>query len=343
MPIVRDLVVDQFGCHIGKYSKRLRVTSKGEKIAEAPLLHLENVVVTGRGVSISSDALAACCERGIPVYFVSARGEAYASLYAAALNGTIVTRRSQLAAYHDERGLQAALAMAAGKIENQATTLKYFAKNRKESEPEIYHELRLLAGETRDHLAWLDDIDATHIDDARQAILVAEAHAARKYWAGVRMIVPETYRWPGRQTRGASDPVNSMLNYGYGILRGQVERAIVLAGLEPYAGFLHADRPGKPSLVLDLMEEFRQVIVDRVVIGLVTRNFTVEQDERGLLVKETRRALAGHVLDRLETALRYQGQRVPLRHIVQTQARRLASALRGEAGETGYEPFKAGW
>ncbi|MBN1427117.1 MAG: CRISPR-associated endonuclease Cas1 [Anaerolineae bacterium] len=340
MAIVRDLIVDQFGTHIGKYSKRLCVTQKGEKLAEAPLLHLENVIITGHGVSISSDALAACCERGIPVHFVSSRGEAYASLYAAALNGTIVTRRAQLEAYHDERGCRVAIAIAAGKIENQATTLKYIAKNRKETEPEIYEELRLLSGETRDHLAWLDKIDANHIDDARQAIMVAEAHAAKKYWAGVALVVPESYAWPGRQTRGAADPVNSILNYGYGVLYGQVERAIVLAGLEPYAGFIHADRPGKPSLVLDLVEEFRQVTVDRVVIGLVARSFDIEQDDRGRLTVETRRSLAGHILDRLETALRYDGQRVALRHIIQSQARRLASALRGESD---YVPYKAGW
>jgi CRISPR-associated protein Cas1 len=77
--------------------------------------------------------------------------------------------------------------------------------------------------------------------------------------------MPEQYDWPGREGRGAQDPLNSLLNYGYGILYGQVEQAIILAGLDPYAGFLHADRPGKPSLTLDLIEEFRQVAIDRVV------------------------------------------------------------------------------
>ncbi len=340
MPIVRDLIVDQFGCHIGKYSKRLKVTSKGETLAEAPLLHLENVIITGRGVSVSSDALAACCECGIPVHFIDGLGKAYAGLYAAALNGTIITRRTQLEAYNDRRGLQVAIAIAAGKIENQASTLKYFAKNRKESAPDTYEELHLLSTETRDHIAWLDDITAAHVDEARQSILVAEAHAARKYWAGVRLITPEEYQWPGRVTRGAKDSINSLLNYGYGILFGQVERAIILAGLEPYAGFIHADRPGKPSLVLDLMEEFRQVVVDRVVIGLAARQFVVDHEPDGRLEKETRRALATHILDRIETALRYEGKRQPLRHIIQAQARRCAAAVRGEAD---YEPFKAGW
>jgi CRISPR-associated protein Cas1 len=60
--------------------------------------------------------------------------------------------------------------------------------------------------------------------------------------------------WPGRQTQGATDPLNAALNYCYGVLYAQVERALVLAGLDPYGGFLHVDRPGKPSLTLDLIE-----------------------------------------------------------------------------------------
>ncbi|MER3513307.1 MAG: CRISPR-associated endonuclease Cas1, partial [Chloroflexota bacterium] len=81
-------------------------------------------------------------------------------------------------------------------------------------------------------------------------------------------------------------------NYGYGILYGQVERALVLAGLDPYAGFIHVDRPGKPSLVLDLIEEFRQAVVDRTVLGLVNKGVALEQDEEGRLTEGTRRMLA---------------------------------------------------
>lgn len=341
MSIVQHLIADQFGTHIGKYSKRLRVTEGGQTVVEAPLLHLEAVLVTSRGVSISADALQACAERGIPVFFLDSRGTPYASLYAAGLTGTVQTRRAQLMAYHNETGCAAAIAFARGKIHNQSTTLKYFAKNRQESAPELYRELQLCAGEVNDHQAWLDAIPLTTVDEARQAILTAEAHAARRYWAAVGLLIPEDYQWPSRETRGAKDPINSALNYGYGILYSQIERAVVLAGLDPYAGFIHADRPGKPSMVLDLIEEFRQVAVDRVIVGLATRRASIAQDERGLLDIETRRMLAEHVLNRLETPLRYEKKRVPLRHIIQSQARHLATSLRGE--REAYEPFQAGW
>jgi CRISPR-associated protein Cas1 len=161
------------------------------------------------------------------------------------------------------------------------------------------------------------------------------------YWDAVKNVLPDDYDWPGREGRGAKDPVNSALNYGYGILYGQIERALVLAGLDPYAGFTHVDRPGKPSLTLDAIEEFRQPVVDRTVFGLVNKRVKIEQDERGLLVKETRRMLAEKVLNRLESAESFEKKNVPLRIIIQNQARHLATYLRGERNE--YQPFVMEW
>lgn len=341
MSIVHHLIADTFGTHIGKYSERLKVTKGDEVLTEAPLIHLQSVLVISRGVSVSSDALAECCERGIPVYFLTSGGSAYGAVYAAGLGGTILTRREQLLAYGDWRGKAVAIAMAAGKIQNQAATLRYMAKNRKETAPEQFEELSLCAGEVLDHIARLDRLEGDTVDNIRLQLLAAEGNAAQRYWSAIRLVVPPEYGWTTRETQGASDPVNSLLNYGYGILYGQVERALVLAGLDSYAGFIHADRPGKPSLVLDFIEEFRQVAVDRLVFGLVNRRYNVEQDERGRLSEKTRRGFAEKVLEHLDTAVRFESKSYPLRTVIQIQARHLAAFFRGERDR--YEAFKAGW
>jgi len=268
MPIIQHLIVDQYGAFIGKHSGRLRVTKDKQKLAEAPLLHLEQVLVTGRGVSLSADAIRACCTAGIPIYFVDSRGRPYAALYAAGLTGTVLTRREQLLAYTDRRGLEVAVAFARGKISNQAGFLRYTAKYRQETDADLYQELRWCADEVRDHLEELRRLQGNTVDDVRGQILSTEGRAAQKYWNALKQIIPEQYNWPGRRGRGARDPVNAGLNYGYGILYGQIERALVLAGLDPYGGFIHTDRPGKPSLVFDLIEQFRQVIVDRTIVGI---------------------------------------------------------------------------
>lgn len=343
MAIVRHLVIAEHGVHLGKHSERLQVTriKSNEVLEEAPLLHLDAVVIGSRGVSLSADAVQVCAERGIPIHFVSGTGVPYASLYSAGLTGTIATRRAQLEAYRDERGVNAAKAFVHGKLSNQANLLRYMAKYRKEREPELYETLQRAVTHILEFGEVVERTDGACVEEVRETLLGLEGQAAQVYWDMVRLLLKGDLDWPGRQTRGASDVFNQALNYGYGVLYGQVERALVLAGLDPFAGFLHADRPGKPSLVLDLIEEFRQMVVDRTLIGLVNKGVKIGQEERGGLALETRRLVAERVLERLDSPVPFEGQRMALRNVLQTQARHLATFLRGE--RVRYEPFVGGW
>ena len=347
MPIIQHLIADQFGSHIGKYQGRLKITQGGETLAQAPLLHLETVTIANNGVSISADAIRACTDQGIPIHFLSGTGNPYASLYSAGLTGTVLTRRAQLTAYNDLRAIHLALAFAGGKIQNQATLLKYAAKYRKETDPDLHRDLHWLAGEILDHMEELCALDFLaprehyHIDDVRGPLLSIEGRAAQKYWRGIKLLLPEGWEWNGREGRGARDPFNSALNYGYGILYSQIERAVVLAGLDPYGGYVHTDRPGKPSLALDFIEEFRAPAVDRTVLGLVNKGVKIEQDEQGFLTEKTRRFLAEKILARLETPEKYADKRYPLRTIIQMQARTIATYVRNE--RDAYTPFLASW
>lgn len=356
--IIQHLIIEQRGAFIHKHSERLVVTVKDETVAQAPLMHLEGVLIATSAATITADAIRECAERGIPIHWVDGTGEPYASLYSAGLTATVLTRRAQIEALKDQRGLHIAAALCKGKILNQANLLKYIAKYRKEAAPALYDELQVCAAEVNDHDIELDELmqkalsnplspplpdgeRSSTIDDWRFEMLSIEARAAQKYWNGIKQVLPAECGWEGRIGRGATDPVNSALNYGYGILYGQVERALVLAGLDPYAGFIHVDRPGKPSLTLDLIEEFRQTVVDRTVFGLVNKGVVIELDERGRIVHESRRTLAEKVLARLESAEPYEKKRLPVRAIMQSQARKLAQYLRGE--REAYEPFVASW
>lgn len=343
MAIITHLVVEECGAFISKHQGRLQVKKEKEVLQQAPLMHLEQVIVTGKAVGFSSDAVMACAEQGIPIYFLDFQGSPYASLYASGLTETVKTRRAQLLADADERGLKLGVAFASAKIKNQAALLRYRAKYRKEKDPQIYEDLRLLALEILDHLEELGKLEQAYhtIDQARAQLLGSEGRAAQKYWSGVRLLVNDAQDWAGRTGRGAIDPLNCALNYGYGILYGQIERAIVLAGLDPYAGFVHVDRPGKPSLVLDLIEEFRQPVVDRAIFALFNQGSAVKLDEEHLLTAESRKLIAEKVLERLEKPEKYEDKQHPLRSIIQHQARHLAVFLRGER-ET-YAGFEVKW
>ncbi len=336
----RALVVDGPGLYLGKHSERLRVSYQKEVLEEAPLMDLEHVLIVGRGVSLSSDVVSVCAEHGIAIDFLSERDEPQAALFPSTLGATVKTRRQQLAAFYDERGVHLARAFAGGKLVNQARLLRYLAKNRRQSKPQAYESAAgaalLIEGLAR-RVAQVDGADA---DSVRQAILTLEGQAGDIYWQAARTLLLADVEWENRETRGAQDPVNSALNYGYKILYAQVQRAIVLAGLDPFGGFLHVDRPGKPSLVLDLIEEFRQMVVDRCIFALFNQGVRMDLED-GWLTQASRRAIVDRLRDRLEGTEPYEGKRHALRIIVQSQARRVASYLRGDRPE--YRPFVGRW
>jgi len=231
-----ELIVEGYGTFVAKHQRRLRVSRARQTVMEAPLLHLERVIIVDDGVTLSSDVIRVCSEEGIPIHFLSGRGEAIASLYSAGLTGTVLTRRSQLLAYEKGRGVAVVKAIIRGKLENQANLLRYIAKYRKETDPDLYEELMLVALEIRDALPDLESFQIERIEDGRERLLSLEGRAAQKYWAAVGRIIPASLQWPGRETRGAIDPFNSLLNYGYGILYSQVEQVVISMKSEQVLG-----------------------------------------------------------------------------------------------------------
>jgi CRISPR-associated protein Cas1 len=335
---VTELIIGEWGAYLGKHSERLKVTKKSVLLQEVPLAHLQQVLITSGGVSLSSDAIEECARRGIPIHFLDFAGRAYATLFSGQLTGTVKTRREQLLAYTDRRGLILGRTFAMGKVYNQMNLLRYMSKNHKVTE-ELQQTLIDLEGMSDA----LSRLEGENIDAVRGQLLATEGQAAKVYWAQMKQLLRVETDWPGREGQGATDLVNSLLNYGYGVLYTKVEQALVLAGLDPFAGFVHTDRPGKPSLVFDLIEEFRQPVVDRAVFAMLNLKMVFEQDEEGKLSMEARRQLAKKIMERLaEGRERYEGKRQSLQFILYSQARHIATFVRGDLGRD-YEPFICSW
>jgi CRISPR-associated protein Cas1 len=173
-----------------------------------------------------------------------------------------------------------------------------------------------------------------------EEILNVEAHTARLYWTSVSKILPEkvnfTQRIPRSRipTSGDIDPFNIALNIGYSTLLKECWRAVFLAGLNPYVGFLHRPRAGRMSLVLDLMEEFRAPCVDRPLIAQVRRDpdliLKLNRNDNKESVKQIWRTVSNHMAK----------SEADLRNLIQAQARLLAKHIRG-TGE--YKPFRSRW
>jgi CRISP-associated protein Cas1 len=341
-----QLVLSGFGIYLGKKSERLQIKVNG-KVAkgadgsayEFPFFRISEVVIASRGVTISSDLVREFCERGIRLSFVEPSGRPYAMLTSPILTATVESRREQLLAYNDARGLEFARIIVRGKIRNQRHLLLYSGKYLKQSDPERNAVLAELAQKLRQLEVAARGVEGATIREKRQELMGMEGVAGRLYWQGFRTIVESKAEFMGRVHRGADDALNALLNYGYGILYAHVWGAVVNAGLEPFAGFLHVDRPGKPSLVLDLVEEFRQPVVDRTAIAFVNLGQPVEMKE-GMLDEDSRRAIAEKILQRLASPEPFRGREFQIRSIIQMQARSLVSFLRGKGK---YKPFSFRW
>ncbi len=334
-----QLILSGFGLFLSKKSNRLIVRKGKELLYEFPFFRLSEVSVASRGITLSSDLIMELCQRGIQINFMQGTGRPYAKLSSPMLSATIQARREQMSALNDERGIRFSKIVVAGKLKNQRKLLLYFGKYLKKSAEERFKIIHNNAHLLQSYEKKVSQIQGRDLNEARNALLGLEGVSGRIYWEGVQEIIRGKTAFFGRVTRGATDKVNSMLNYGYGILYSQVWGAVVTAGLEPFAGFLHVDRPGKPSLVLDLVEEFRQPVVDRTVISHINLGETVNM-EGGLLDANTRKSVSQKILERMESRETYQGKKYQIRSVIQIQARNLAAFLKGERE---YKPFSFKW
>jgi CRISPR-associated protein Cas1 len=334
-----QLILSGFGMYLGKKSERLQVKLGGKAVYEFPFFRISEVVVASRGVSLSSDVLKEFCERGIRLSFIEASGRPYAMLSSPVLTATVESRREQLLAYRDERGLNFARLIVRGKIRNQRHLLLYFGKYLKQSDAERFKIVSAFARKLRALELQARRIEGTSVGEKRAELMGLEGVAGRLYWEAVRAIVESKAEFMSRVHQGASDAFNALLNYGYGILYAHVWGAVVNAGLEPFAGYLHVDRPGKPSLVLDMVEEFRQPVVDRTVIAFTNLGQQIAMND-GMLDESTRRTIAQKILERLATRESFHGQQYQVRSIIQMQARSFVSFLRGKGT---YKPFSFRW
>ena len=326
------VVVDDFGMGLYKKSERLVIKKKGQVIEEIPFFQIEDIFFMTKGAVLSTDVINECMEHGIQIHFLDYRQQPIASMYSPMLHATVKTRREQILSLNDYRSVDMVRELLIAKITNQYRTLKYYQKSRKESEE--FQCIQELAEKVHAHLQELSRIAGKSIGEVRDRFFSVEGRSAHYYWEGVQQILNTKIDFIGREQRGTTDPVNMMFNYAYAILGGYVQGAILRAGLEPFAGILHTDRPGKNSLQFDMIEIFRQPVVDRAVISLLTKGFQPKLEEQ-LLDVETRNRIKDKILERLDSHELYNGKRYTIKTIIQMQAREMASYFREN------KPFKA--
>jgi group II intron reverse transcriptase/maturase/CRISPR-associated endonuclease Cas1 len=336
-----ELVISEPGVFLGKTSSRVVVKKQRRVIMEMPLRQLRYIIITTSGVTLSAAVITLCARDNIPLDFLSPRGEPLARL-SAPVDALGTTGLRQLQAVHDGSGLQLARTFVYGKLKNQLNLVKYYHKYRKRVDADF---TRTFADVERKFEALIAELrhfvpDGDY-ESGRHKLFAFEGQGGNLYWQMIRLLLEDDVEFDGRQRQGATDLVNSLLNYGYGMLYPRMHEALLLAGLRPGISFLHSFQDGKPTLTFDFIEEFRPQAVDRVVFGMITKGERLEIDSTtGHLTKETVRKLIQNILERLAVPIRYRSQEKSLQEIIQLQAKLLAAHLHGQGR---YRPYIARW
>lgn len=332
-----DLLIDTYGTYIGSTGERivLRLPSKtkGKKRIEKeyPVRRLKKIVIL-RPASISTHAVRLALEHEVDIVYLGAFGKPVGRIFSSESKGLATTRRAQLEVSNDPiRALALAKSFITGKCKNQITYLHYlmakcdadFEKTITQAET-LFKTIEIIRPGT----------------GARDQLLGVEGFIAEKYWSSLKQL----HKFPGRIPQGR-DKFNSAINYGYGILYNEVERACLYIGLDPYLGLYHSERYGKPALVLDMVEEFRVPVVDSAIFPLFLEkklgrrgDFEMVSKTEYRLSPEGKAKVVKAVFSRLNQTVKWKGKRRTVKDIIQDQSQCLSRYFLGT--ETMYLPFE---
>lgn len=327
------LYVTEQGARVGVSKGELVVKIDDKEAVRARLGEVEGIGVFGN-VQVSSQAISAALREGVTIDWFS-----YGGWHVGTARGhwhkNVVLRQAQYEVAADaERSLAVARELVRGKIRNQRTLLRRNAGlDRGEAG---MRELARLA-------------EAALVARDAGELLGFEGSAARLYFQRfggmLRGPLAEAYGWEGRNRRPPRDPVNALLSYAYSLLVRDTVAAVSAVGFDPYLGFFHRPRYGRPALALDLMEEVRPLIADSVVLGMVNNgevtpgSFVVRADGCNLTT-EGRRAFLRAYERRVDQVITHPlfGYQVTWRRMLEVQARLLGRHVMGEIGR--YVPIE---
>lgn len=332
---LNTLYVTTEGARLKRDGLNLVVTVEGVEKARFPIHGLGGVVAIGR-VGASSGALGFLAEHGVTTTFLSENGRFLARLEGP-VSGNVLLRRAQYRASEDPALCAAVVrSVVIGKALNQRAVVRRVLRD---------HGERLAIGEGETALLeverLLSDVArrASRTDDV-DALRGLEGEAGRYYFSvfGNFILADGPWQFDGRVRRPPRDPVNALLSFVYTLLTHDLRSACETVGLDPAVGFLHRDRPGRPSLALDLAEEFRPWLADRLVLAMINRRQLSPNDfrflENGavLLSDDARRSVIVAWQERKREELRHpfleETTTIGLVPILQAQL--LARHLRGE-------------
>lgn len=319
-----QLVINTYGSYLRKKNNCFLIRNE-DKVFEVSVNKVDSILIT-TSAYISTDAIKFAVDNNIDLVFLDHFGDPYGRVWHSKLGSTTLIRRKQLELYDSAKGLNLAKKWVTRKLDNQIDLLKKLKQTRPEKK-EILEECIQKIQKQKSNLKLLKGT----IEGRRQKILGVEGMSSKNYWEAINEIMPKRYKFNGRSRNPAKDEFNCLLNYGYGVLYSLVEKACIVAGLDPYIGFMHTDNYNKKSLVFDLIELFR-VYVDETVVYLFSKRRVKKEyfDEipGGLTLNKKGKVILIEALnERLEKKITYRGRKIKVRDTIQFEFHQIANSL----------------
>lgn len=325
--LLNTLYITRQGSYLHKERETIIVKQGDDKLGQLPALTVGNILCFGQ-VSVSPFLMGYCGEQGIGLAFYTEYGRFLARVQGKQ-TGNVLLRRAQYRwADDDEKSTTVARLMVAAKIANGRSVLMRELRNYGEN-PTLQAAVDKLATSLR---------RVQHTGSVEETMGI-EGDAANIYFSVFHELIRGGgFAFGGRVRRPPTDPVNALLSFVYSLLTHECSSALQGVGLDPYVGFLHKDRPGRVSLALDMLEEFRSSLADRFILTLINRrqlqtaDFVTETSGAVRLTDDARKKLltAWQERKQIEVNHPYLDESVPIGLLPHCQAMLLARHIRGD-------------
>jgi len=331
------LRIPTFGGFVTKSRSLIIVRRKKQIVFECAFDDVACVAIEALGVALSTAVIDECARRQVPLIICRASGRPVAHVVPVRAPLIVALAHRQLIARGGKSGTPLIRAILTAKLSNQRALLLYHTKYRRREEAV---RRRLIDGACAIDgcLQQMIGFPDLPMRQARRALFLIEARAAAHYWYAFGALIPGALRFRKRTHRGAEEVINKTLNYGYSLLLNHVWVAVRRAGCDASVGLLHTGRRKSAGLVFDLMEPFRQPLVDKTVLALVGRGAHLEVNEAGDLTLRTRALLHRAFVRQLGSPGRRGGESL-LREVHQRTLAFRRSLLDGVP----YDAFRMTW
>lgn len=326
-----QLHINTYGTYVHVKDDMFEIRKKNEK-GEVEKKHYSALKVTGivlaTGSALSTDAIKLAMIHNVDILFIEQSGDPIGRVWHSKLGSTTKIRKRQLEASLGKEGVTWVKTWLTAKLDNQLSFIKDLKKHR----PQHLDYLNDKVTRIEALSVSISSLDASTVSEIADTLRGLEGTAGRLYFETLNYVLPKEYSFNGRSMRPAKNAFNAFLNYAYGILYSKIEKALIVAGVDPYVGFMHRDDYNQLSMVFDFIEPYR-AFADEVVFRLFSAKKVnkshLDELQNGVSLNKTGKELLVMSFSKFmdDDPIKHRGRNLVRSHIIQLEAHSFANAL----------------